>query len=266
MNIFDRIVYFLDHTEVSIVTLIAKIVPLVVPLIPAYVGYKHVTDKVSGLGFDPWAGWVYAIVIEGLGYAAIYKAVQFWEHNKRFTAEKNQAPLQAAVVIYIVYLVVTLTVNVVLDWQAGVVWFKVFALGLISLLSVPAGLLMSISAIHTERTAEREQANEQARARRAESRTNEQPNEQPNEQRPNERTRRTKTNERLMPLPTNEHKPNTEQSFGFQTNTGEKGARLFQYIDELQAAGEPVPGVNELSRRLRMSKSHISETLKRARE
>lgn len=262
MNVFDRIVQFLDRTEVSIVTLIAKVVPLVVPLIPAYVGYRHVTDKITGLGFDPWAGWSYAAVIEGLGYAAIYKAVQFWEHNRRYTADKNQAPLQAAVVIYVVYLLVTLTVNVVLDWQAGVVWYKVVALGLISLLSVPAGLLMSISAIHTERVNERERTSEQTRKNRRERTQNEQPNEQRTNARANERTRRTRTSEQRIFSPTNEHGEQHERPLGFPTSGEEKQARLYHHIEQLEADGLPVPGPSQLSRDLHMSKSYISERLK----
>ncbi|MCK6566970.1 MAG: hypothetical protein HUU12_02470 [Anaerolineales bacterium] len=258
MNIFDSIVRFMDRTEVSFVTLLAKVIPLLVPIIPAYVGYSHVTDQFTGLGFDSWAGWVYGGVIEGLGYAAIYKAVQFWEHNRKYTNEKNQAPLFAAVVIYLVYLIVTLIVNVVLDYKAGVQLYKVVALGLISLLSVPAGLLMSISAVHTERTTERERANERTRNER-----NQRRNEQANEQRTNarangrtvERTRRTN-----IPMPVNERRftpfPNEQR-----TNE-EKQTRLFQYIEQLQAAGMDVPGPSELSRQLQMSKSYISERLK----
>jgi len=259
MNIFDQIVRFMDRTEVSFVTLLAKVIPLLVPIIPAYVGYSHVTDQVTGLGFDTWAGFVYGAVIEGLGYAAIYKAVQFWEHNRKYIAEKNQAPLQAAVAIYLVYLLVTLIVNVVLDYKAGVEIYKVVALGLISLLSVPAGLLMSISAIHTERTTERERANERARIERIQRR-NEQPNEQPNERganvKVNERTRRTNitqpvNEQRFQPFP-NEHR----------TNDDNKQARLFDHIQQLQANGQPVPGPSQLSRDLQMSKSYISERLK----
>lgn len=261
MNIFDRIVRFLDRTEVSFVTLLAKIIPLLVPIIPAYVGYVHVVSKDTGLGFDPWAGWVYGAVIEGLGYAAIYKAVQFWEHNRKYTSEKNQAPLWMAVFIYVVYLVVTLSVNVMLDYKAGVVAYKVVSLGLISLLSVPAGLLMSISAIHTERTTEREKANEQTRAERAErKRANERtPNEQRTNVRTNERTPRRTVNERSLPMSVN------ERSLGFQTNEQDKSVRLLQYIEQLQLNGQPVPGPSELSRELQMSKSYISERLKQWR-
>lgn len=151
----DWFVKAMDSTELSFVTLLSKIVPLFVPVIPAYVGYRHVTNP-DLLNFDPIFGWVYALVIEGLGYAAIYKAVQFWEHNKKYSeGSPNRAPLGVAVSIYIVYLIVTLAVNVVLDWVSGVVWYNVLAIGLISILSIPAGLLMSISAIHTERENDR---------------------------------------------------------------------------------------------------------------
>lgn len=265
MNIFERIIRFLDRTEVSFITLVAKIIPLLVPIIPAYVGFVHVTNKESGLGFDSWAGWIYGAVIEGLGYAAIYKAIQFWEHNRKYTAEKNQAPLFVAIFIYVVYLVVTLTVNVLLDYKAGVVVYKVVALGLISLLSVPAGLLMSISAIHTERTREREQVKERTRNERKregnEHRTNAQAN---------ERTRRTNRTNAPLPLPTNEHRTANERPFGFsplseQRTNDDKQARLFQHIEQLQANGQPVPGPSELSRQLQMSKSYISERLKQWR-
>jgi putative Mn2+ efflux pump MntP len=266
-NIFSKIIHFLDNTETSFVTLLAKIIPFLVPVIPAYVGYTHVTNKVTGLGFDTWAGWVYGAVIEGLGYAAIYKAVQFWENNRRYSSEKNQSPLTMAVIIYVVYLVVTLTVNVVLDWQAGVEPYKVVAIGLISLLSVPAGLLMSISAIHTERTNEREQENERKKAERRESRENERrTNAEANERTPNEQpipipTNEHRTpNERPIPMPTNEQRTPNERPFGFQSN--EKSQRLFAHIEQLQANGQQIPGPSELARQLDMSKSYISERLK----
>lgn len=153
-NWLDSIVDWLDSGEHSFVTLLSKFIPLIVPIIPAYVGYSHVVKQ---LGFDPFFGVVYGAVIEGLGYAAIFKAVQFWENNKKYTSVKNQSPLWVAISIYIVYLLVILVVNVLLDWQAGFEWWKVLAIALISLLSIPAGLLMSISAVHTERLLQRKE-------------------------------------------------------------------------------------------------------------
>lgn len=176
MKFSEWLVGTLDRGENGVVAIISKIVPLLVPIIPAYVGYRHVTNP-KLLNFDPFFGWVYAAVIEGLGYAAVYKAVQFWEYNKtsqakrevrlvamsskdrmlqrarnKITEKQTRAPLGVAIGIYVVYLIVTLAVNVVLDIYTGVVWYNILAIGLISFLSFPAGLLMSISAIHAQRT------------------------------------------------------------------------------------------------------------------
>lgn len=264
MNIFDRIVRFLDRTEVSGVTFIAKIIPLLVPIIPAYVGYSHVTNQTTGLGFDPWAGWVYGAVIEGLGYAAIYKAVQFWEHNRKYTSEKNQAPLFMAVVIYLVYLTVTLFVNVMLDYKAGVEIYKVVALGGISLLSVPAGLLMSISAIHTERTNEREQANERTRQEKAQRKAErEQPNEQPTRTPKNRRPERTNA-PRTIPQPQANERGTNEQPMGFRTNRmTEEGERVRAYIEQIRQTENRTPGQSEIARGANVSKSTADTWLKK---
>lgn len=261
-NLVDWFVKAMDRTELSFVTFLSKIVPLLVPIIPAYVGYRHVTNP-DLLNFDPEFGWVYAGVIEGLGYAAIYKAVQFWENNKKYVAgSPNRAPLGVAVGIYIVYLVVTLAVNVVLDWVSGVVWYNVLAVGLISILSIPAGLLMSISAVQTERQTERENKK---------NRTNEQPNSDrtPNEQRTNQPARtnepRTENRERTnIPMPsanerrTNQRTPN-EQPMGFPTT--ERRTNILAYVERVQANEQRTPGPSEIARAVGVSKSYASEVL-----
>lgn len=157
-NLFDILVDWLDSVENSVITLASKIIPAAVAAIPAYIGYTHVVDI---LGFDPWAGFVYGGVIEGLGYASVYKAVQFYEYNKKLRRAKagegeipvkeDEAPLWTAIAIYAIYITVVLVVNVVLNFEKGVSGTHTFAIFLISFLSVPAGLLMSISAAHTQR-------------------------------------------------------------------------------------------------------------------
>ena len=232
MNTFDKIVQWLDSGEHSFVTLLSKIIPLLVPLIPAYVGYAHVTRE---LGFSQFFGFTYGMVIEGLGYASIFKAVQFWENNRHYSKKENQAPLLLAVVIYLVYIIVTLSVNVLLDWASGVLWWKVFATGAISLLSIPAGLLMSISAVHTERVNMREQAKNE-RKENKERTTNEQPVRQ--------RTHRTNTlNERSL-----------DGSLAVRQKIGE-------FVQGVQANEHRTPGPSEISRTLGVSKGYASETL-----
>lgn len=223
-NVFDRAVRWLDSGEHSFVTFLSKVTPLLVPLIPAYVGYSHVTKE---LGFNQFFGIAYGAVIEFLGYSSIYKAVQFWEYNKKYTSDK--APLRVAIVIYLGYLLVTLAVNVLLDIQSGVMWWRVVAIGGISLLSVPAGLLMSISAIHTERTIAREQAVNERRERRRE-RTNE-PFVRKN--------KRTRTN---------------EQMFGVRR-------KIELFVRSKQANEQRTPGPSEIANAIGCAKSYASETL-----
>lgn len=272
-----RFVNWFNGIELSLVTVLSKVVPLLVPVIPAYVGYMHVTNP-DLLNFDRVFGLVYAGVIEGLGYAAIYKAVQFWENNKKYTeGSPNRAPLGVAVGIYVVYLIVTLAVNVVLDWVTGIVWYNVLALGLISILSIPAGLLMSISAIQTERENERTMANEERKKSRA-NRPNEQPNERPRTparstrtNRPNERTpnaeRRTTIpqpvaeheNERTMGFPTDLFDPNERR----QLETMQPGERIQAYIARVQERQNRIPGQSEIARAVNVSKSTADSYLKK---
>lgn len=228
MNSFDKFVRWMDNTEHSIVSFLSKLVPILVPLIPAYIGYSHVVKE---LEFHPFFGFTYGLVIEGLGYASIFKAVQFWENNRHYTKQENQAPLALAVLIYVAYILVTLSVNVLLDWQSGVVWWKVLATGAISLLSIPAGLLMSISAVHTERINIREQIKNERKESR-ERTANEQPI------RPN--VRRTPANEQR----TNDVRP-----------------KIISFVRSVQANEQRTPGPSEISRTLGVSKGYASETL-----
>jgi len=236
MNVFDRIVEWMDSGEHSFVTFLSKVIPFIVPLIPAYVGYLHVVNE---LGFGRFFGFTYGVVIEGLGYSAIFKAVQFWENNRHYTKKENQSPLFVAIFIYLVYLSVILTVNVLLDWEAGVSWWKVLAVGLISILSVPAGLLMSISAVHTERVLQRENERQERRERKSEHRTANIPFHQ---------TRRT----------------NTERTPNERSDDGSFAVRkkIAEYVLSVQQNEQRTPGPSEISRSVGVSKSYASDTLR----
>lgn len=233
MNIFDKINRWLDSVEYSFVTTLSKIIPLAVPLIPAYVGYRNV---VGILGFSEFFGVSYGAVIEAFGYAAIFKAVQFWENNRRYTGKENRAPLLIAICIYLMYLFVTLSVNVMLEIEIGVEGYKVWSIGLISLLSLPAGLLMSVSAIHTERTIHRENERTERRTR-SEQRTNERTNEQ--------RTANTFVRSRRLP----------------NASSGTR-LRILQYIEQVQSEQGRLPGPTEIASRLEVSKGYASDIIR----
>lgn len=146
-NFFEWINSTLNSFEDSAINTVSIIVPWFVPIIPAYLTYWHTTND---LQFPSWVGWTAAFVAEFLGLAAMRTSVSFYEHNKRYSSDQRKAPFWTALLTYVFYLVVVLVVNVLLDLQNGVQWGKVLAIGLFSLLSVPAGVLISVRAQHTE--------------------------------------------------------------------------------------------------------------------
>jgi uncharacterized membrane protein len=256
MNIFDRINEWLDRTEVSWVNVLTKVLPIIVPIIPAIQTKTHV---VSVLGYDEWTGWVAAVIVEFFGYAAMYKMIAFAEHNRKYTDPKNKAPLTFAILIYVAYLAIIVLFNVIPEVEnerpAYIVWMN----ALFSFLSVPAGALTAISAVHTER--------KEAMKRGRKPVTNE-PNEQPNEQQPNgpERTNERRTN---VPLPQmNEQAANEQgeqgQPFGFPTNAS-PGERVLQYIEQVRANEGRTPGQSEIARNVKVSKDTANTWLNKVK-
>ncbi len=265
MNIFDRINEWLDRTEVSWVNVLTKVLPIIVPIIPSIQTKTHV---VSVLGYDEWTGWVAAVIVEFFGYAAMYKMIAFAEHNRRYADPKNKAPLTFAILIYVAYLAIIVLFNVIPEVEnerpAYIVWMN----ALFSFLSVPAGALTAISAVHTER--------KEAMKRGRKPATNE-ANEQPNEQQPNspERTPKNRRPERTNPRRTNVPLPQANeqganeqgeqaQPLGFPTN-GSKGEQIMQYIERIEAEEGRTPGQSEIARNVGVSKSTADAVLKKIR-
>lgn len=159
-KLFDFITRFLNGIEDSFINVVSIIVPWFVPIIPAYLTYYHST---TNLKFPWWVAWTAAFVVEVLGLASMRTSISFYEHNRRYSNELRQAPFGLAFSTYVFYLFVVLTVNVLLDVQNGVAWVNVLAVGLFSLLSVPAGVLISVRAQHTELVRDIERAKAERR-------------------------------------------------------------------------------------------------------
>src|SRR3972149_571826 len=115
--LFKAISWTVNDAEKSILDVFTALVPYAVPVIPAYLTYSHVTTE---MGFIHEIGLTAAFVVEVLGMAAISTAIKFYRHNKRYRDEKNKAPFWLAVGVYLFYLVVVMTVNVVLEVVAEV--------------------------------------------------------------------------------------------------------------------------------------------------
>lgn len=259
-NFFDWITDGLDRFELSYVTFLTKILPIIIPIPTAIQTRVHVTQH---LGYTPTQGLIVAAIVEFFGYASLYKALQFAEHNRKYTAEKNQAPFKFAIVIYGFYLAVVITFNVLPELATDKPSYIIAMNILMALLSIPGGALAGISAIHTER----KEALKKPRTEQANERPNEQPNEQANEYRtneqPNERTRQPK-NRRPAPR-TNVPLPQANEQvtpFGFPTDKP-AGERIADYIAHIRATEDRTPGQSEIARNVGVSKSTADAVLKK---
>lgn len=147
-NIFSFFADLLNNAERGIVDFISAFVPYAVPIIPAYLTFYHTQDMMD---FPAWVAWTSAFVVEALGLASVATVVRFYLHNKRYKSEQNRAPFWIAFGVYIFYIVVVITVNVILEVVANTRggWI-ITAIGLFSLLSFPSGVLISIRTQYRE--------------------------------------------------------------------------------------------------------------------
>jgi hypothetical protein len=105
------------------------------------------------LAFDPWVAWPVAVVIEFLGISTVSTTLSFWTYNKRETSEENKAPLWVILIAFVFYLAVVLIMNVAIDANAGtpnekvaVIWVR----AVLTLMTIPAALVMAVRTQHQE--------------------------------------------------------------------------------------------------------------------
>ena len=163
-SIFQAIADILNGAERSFLDLLSVIVPYAVPVIPAYLTYYHTRDEMS---FPHWVAITAAFVVEVLGITAVSTAIRFWKNNQLYKSEKERAPFWLAVGVYVFYIVIVLSVNVILEIVSGVrSGWVIFSIGLFSLLSFPSGVLISIRAQYTEMLEDRTERKEEQRTKR----------------------------------------------------------------------------------------------------
>jgi len=226
MNLFEKISNAVNDAEDSFINLLCVIAPWLVPIIPAFLTYWHTARD---LNFPIWVAWTAAVVVEVLGLSSMRTSISFFEHNKRYSKDVNKAPFALTIGTYVFYLVVVLTVNVLLDVTNGVTWVNVIAIGLFSLLSLPAGVLISVRTQHSELLKELSERR---------TRTNEHRHSERTEERTNERT------------------PKKTERSSERTN-GEMRTVIYQMLDEYYRTNEQVAGVSDLARTVAKSTKPI---------
>ena len=143
-NVFDRINNWIRGIESSVVNMVSSVVPWLAPLPPAYMSYTHM---VTSLEFPNWIAITTAGLVEGLGFATISTSVDFWNHNRKYSADKNRVPLFVPVLSFFFYLGVILTMNVLLEWNPTrpvIVLSKAF----LTLLTIPGGVTLAVRNMH----------------------------------------------------------------------------------------------------------------------
>jgi hypothetical protein len=147
LNLFDIINDWIRNSETSLVNLLSAIAPWGAPLAPAYMSYGGMTKH---LGYTPFVAFIIAGVIEILGLATVHTTLVFWKYNKRYSNEAKKMPTLLAGGMFALYLVIILMTNVVLEWPQQWDYTPILARALLSLLAVPASIILAVRALHTE--------------------------------------------------------------------------------------------------------------------
>ena len=167
-NVLEKMFRWISDTinggERAVLDALSAIVPYTTASIPAYLTYDHTLNQMD---FPANIAWLSAFTVEVLGVTAVSTAIRFWQWNRNHSQDKDRAPFWLAVGTYGFYILITLSVNVILEVAAAqrsgaVIW----AIALFSLLSVPSGILISIRAQHGEMLETKREIAEQRRAER----------------------------------------------------------------------------------------------------
>ncbi len=136
MNAIKRI-------ESMFIDAIAAVTPWLAPLIPAYLVFHNMTER---LGYPFLFGLIGAAAVEFLGLSAVHTAVTFYRWNDTHKIER--APFWFAFGAGLFYVTIVLTVNAALDIWRDNEGVKILAHALLSLLSVDAAVIIAIRAQH----------------------------------------------------------------------------------------------------------------------
>lgn len=140
--VFRLLSDLINDAEKSFQDFLMAIVPYAVPVIPAYLTVDHVHNYMD---FPTWVAWTAGFVVEAFGITAITTAIKFYYHNQKYKKDDNKAPFLPALLAYVFYVVIVITVNVILEAVSGSrSGWVIVTIALFTLLSVPSGVLIAI--------------------------------------------------------------------------------------------------------------------------
>lgn len=142
---FDYFILGVKGLEASFVELAATIGPWLAALPPAMQTYYNTQEY---LGFAPWLGATSGAAVEVLGLASAHTLAKFWVHNRKERSKGDKVPVIPIALAFVFYLALIITINAGLMWDVSTVAQRVAHIGL-TLLNVPAVIIISVRAMHT---------------------------------------------------------------------------------------------------------------------
>lgn len=130
-------------SEEKLIDNVARIVPWFAPLIPASFAYHN---SVKVLQLAKIEAFLVAFVVELLGLATVHTFFSLAESMK--TAKENKPKHETVIMGFmaVFYLAIVVTVNILLDLEH--IWQIIAARALLSLISIPAAVTLSIRNLH----------------------------------------------------------------------------------------------------------------------
>jgi hypothetical protein len=144
---FEAVLQVIRYGEASLVNLIAALAPWLAPLAPAGMTYANTREQ---LGFSPFLAWSTAIVVESIGITIVSTWVAFGAHNRKYKGRENRVSVAVPVISFVLYLVTVVVVNVLMEIPDAENGYTIAARACLTLLTVPAALLLSVRQQHTE--------------------------------------------------------------------------------------------------------------------
>ena len=139
---------------------IAATLPYLTPILPSFLMYHNLAEV---LGFPHFIALIGAVITEGLGLASIATAYMLWDYGDSKKTGHRNSPFLVAASMTLLYLLVVILVNSLLD--AGSFLVKLAKL-LLTLLTVVSGVILAIRSQHARRLAEAEQLKAERKASR----------------------------------------------------------------------------------------------------
>lgn len=152
LNIIERFVQWYRGLEFSLSNLIATAVSLGAPYPAASLTWNNVQEK---LGFSISAAWISAIVVEGLGFAALATIVEFWSAGRERKVQnikdkgEDRGLMLVSFVSFLAYVIIVVVVNVLLEIEYGpngkiTNFLELASISMLTTLTIPGGLIYAV--------------------------------------------------------------------------------------------------------------------------